>query len=453
MAQSRDFWSGRTGFVLATIGAAVGLGSIWKFPYEVGANGGGAFLLLYLAGLALIVFPLMLVEFAIGRRGRADAAYAIITVAAAAGASRRWGLCGLLGVAAAFIILSYYSVIGGWAIAYAVNTALQGLGGADVRAVQARFDALLAAPLTMTAYHLVFMAAVAFIVAGGVSKGIEAACKILMPILIGLIVIIGLFSMTQGDLAATWRFLFSIDPGHMSLRVALDAVGLGFFSIGVGFSLMITYAAYAGAEVDLREVAIVTILGDTAVSMAAGFAVFPVVFAEGLDPAAGSGLMFVTLPLAFAKIPGGTIAAVGFFVLLVVAAVASGLSMMEMPVAMLTHRGWSRRRATIAAAAAIWLCGLPTVLSFNYWATWHPFAAVPLFADATVFDLLDHLTSNMMLPLGGISLALFAGWTLPPQLLADEIGIGPRAGRLLRFLLRYIVPTCVAVLALFPLAG
>jgi len=453
MAQSRDFWSGRTGFVLATIGAAVGLGSIWKFPYEVGANGGGAFLLLYLAGLALIVFPLMLVEFAIGRRGRADAAYAIIAVAAAAGASRRWGLCGLLGVAAAFIILSYYSVIGGWAIAYAVDTALQGLGGADVRAVQARFDALLAAPLTMTAYHLVFMAAVAFIVAGGVSKGIEAACKILMPILIGLIVIIGLFSMTQGDLAATWRFLFSIDPGHMSLRVALDAVGLGFFSIGVGFSLMITYAAYAGAEVDLREVAIVTILGDTAVSMAAGFAVFPVVFAEGLDPAAGSGLMFVTLPLAFAKIPGGTIAAVGFFVLLVVAAVASGLSMMEMPVAMLTHRGWSRRRATIAAAAAIWLCGLPTVLSFNYWATWHPFAAVPLFADATVFDLLDHLTSNMMLPLGGISLALFAGWTLPPQLLADEIGIGPRAGRLLRFLLRYIVPTCVAVLALFPLVG
>src|SRR5215831_7115965 len=325
MAQSRDFWSGRTGFVLATIGAAVGLGSIWKFPYEVGANGGGAFLLLYLAGLALIVFPLMLVEFTIGRRGRADAAYAIIAVAAAAGASRRWGLCGLLGVAAAFIILSYYSVIGGWAIAYAVNTALQGLGGADVRAVQARFDALLAAPVTMTAYHLVFMAAVAFIVAGGVSKGIEAACKILMPILIGLIVIIGLFSMTQGDLAATWRFLFSIDPGHMSLRVALDAVGLGFFSIGVGFSLMITYAAYAGAEVDLREVAIVTILGDTAVSMAAGFAVFPVVFAEGLDPAAGSGLMFVTLPLAFAKIPGGTIAAVGFFVLLVVAAVASGL--------------------------------------------------------------------------------------------------------------------------------
>jgi hypothetical protein len=149
MAQSRDFWSGRTGFVLATIGAAVGLGSIWKFPYEVGANGGGAFLLLYLAGLALIVFPLMLVEFAIGRRGRADAAYAIIAVAAAAGASRRWGLCGPLGVAAAFIILSYYSVIGGWAIAYAVDTALQGLGGADVRTVQARFDALLAAPLTM----------------------------------------------------------------------------------------------------------------------------------------------------------------------------------------------------------------------------------------------------------------------------------------------------------------
>ena len=453
MAQPRDFWSGRTGFVLATIGAAVGLGSIWKFPYEVGANGGGTFVLFYLVGLILIVFPLMLVEFAVGRRGRADAAHAIAAVAAAAHASRRWVLCGLLGVAAAFIILSFYSVIGGWAIAYAVDTSLRGLAGADAYAAQARFDALLAAPWTMTAYHSIYMAAIAFIVARGVSGGIEAACKILMPALIGLIIILGLFSMTQGDLWATLRFLFRLDPAHFSLRVALDAVGLGFFSIGVGLSLMITYAAYAGSEINLREVAIITIFGDTAVSMAAGLAVFPVVFAEGPDPAAGPGLMFVTLPLAFARIPGGTFAAVGFFVLLIVAAVASGISMLEMPVALLTGRGWSRRCAAAASASTCWLCGLVTVLSFNHWATWYPLAAIPIFAKATVFDLLDHLTSNMMLPLGGIFLALFAGWTLPTQLFTAEIGVGPRAARLLRFLLRYVVPTCVAVLALFPVLG
>ena len=451
MPQQREFWSGRTGFVLATIGAAVGLGSIWKFPYEVGANGGGAFVLFYLIGLLLIVFPLMLVEFAIGRRGRADAAYAIATVATAAGASRHWALCGLLGVAAAFIILSFYSVIGGWAIAYAVDTVLHGLAGTDARSAQARFDALLVAPLTMAIYHLAFMAAVAFIVARGISRGIEEACKILMPVLIGLIIVLCLFSMLRGDLAATLRFLFRFDPAHLTLRVALDALGLGFFSIGVGLCVMITYAAYAAAEVDLREVAIITILGDTAVSMAASLAVFPVVFAEGLDPAGGPGLMFVTMPLAFARVPGGTFAAIGFFLLLIVAAIVSGISMLEMPVALLKRRGWSRPRAAVACAAACWLCGLATVLSFNRWATWYPLAALPIFAEATVFDLLDHLTSNMMLPLGGFSLALLAGWVLPEQLLADEIGLGARAVALLRLLVRYIVPICIAVLGLFPL--
>jgi NSS family neurotransmitter:Na+ symporter len=249
------------------------------------------------------------------------------------------------------------------------------------------------------------------------------------------------------------RFLFRIDPAHVTLRAALDAVGLGFFSIGVGMCLMITYAAYAGVEINLREVAIVTILGDTAVSMAAGLAVFPVVFAEGLDPAAGPGLMFVTVPLAFARIPGGAFAAVGFFVLLMVAAIASGISFLEMPVALLIRRGWSRRYAAVASAAACWSCGLLTVLSFSRWSTWYPLDFVPIFAKATVFDLLDHLTSNLMLPLGGISLALFAGGRLPGRFLAQEIGVGPRSGRLLQFLLRYIVPICVAGLSLLPLLG
>ena len=311
-------------------------------------------MLFYLLGLALVLFPLMLVEFAIGRRGRSDAAQAIANVARDAGASRLWALVGLMGIVTAFLILSFYSVIGGWAIAYAVDTATRGLAGLDARAAQERFDALMSAPVTMAAYHLVYMAAVAFIVARGIAGGIEKACKILMPVLIVLIVGLGLFSSAMGDVGATLRFLFRLDPAHLTLNAALDALGLGFFSIGVGLALMVTYAAYAGADVDLRKVAIVTILGDTAVSLAAGFAIFPIVFAEGLNPASGPGLMFVTLPLAFARIPGGMVAAFGFFLLLIIAAIASGISMLEMPVAALSRRGWSRARATVATAAACW---------------------------------------------------------------------------------------------------
>jgi NSS family neurotransmitter:Na+ symporter len=451
MTKSRDFWSSPTGFTLATIGAAVGLGSIWKFPYEVGANGGGAFVLFYLLGLALIVFPLMLVEFAIGRRGQSDAAHAIAKVAREVGASRLWALVGLMGIIAAFLILSFYSVIGGWAIAYAVDTAIYGLVSLDARAAQARFDVLMSAPVTMAAYHLVYMAGVAFIVARGIGRGIEEACKVLMPILIILIVGLSLFSIAMGDIGTTLRFLFRLDPAHLTLSAALNALGLGFFSIGVGLALMVTYAAYAGADVDLRKVATITILGDTAVSLAAGFAIFPIVFAEGLDPASGPGLMFVTLPLAFVRVPGGVVAGFSFFLLLIVAAIASGISMLEMPVAALSQRGWPRARATVATAAACWVCGLATVLSFNAWAGWYPLSTVPAFANATAFSLLDHLTSNIMLPFGGLALALFAGWILPSRLLAEEIGLSPRTARALQLLLRFIVPACIAVVTLFPL--
>lgn len=452
MNQERDFWSGRQGFVLATIGAAVGLGSIWKFPYEVGANGGGAFILFYLLGLALVVFPLCLVELAIGRRGRADAAQAIVAVARSAGASRHWGMIGALGVATAFTILSFYSVIAGWAIGYAIETPFRGVADrADI--AQARFDAFLAAPLMMTACHALFMGTVAIIVMRGISHGIEMACKFLMPALIALLVLLSAYSLVKGDAGAALRFLFRPDPDHFTWQAALDALGLGFFSIGVGLSLMITYAAHARPDINLRDAALITVLGDTAISIVAGIAIFPIVFAEGLDPTSGPGLLFVTLPLAFAQIPGGGFATFGFFLLLIVAAVASGISMLEMPVAALVRRGWTRRNATIVCAVACWTCGLATVFSFNLWADWHPLAAVHGFSTATVFDLLDHLTSNIMLPLGGFALALFAGWRLSAKLLGDELGLSVPAARMLLFLLRYLIPTCIAGVTLIPLLG
>ncbi|MGH7396073.1 MAG: sodium-dependent transporter [Candidatus Rokuibacteriota bacterium] len=248
---SPERWSSRTGFVFAAMGSAVGLGSIWKFPYEVGTNGGGGFVLFYLVGLLLIVFPLMLVELAIGRRGRSDAVGSIVAVAIASGASRIWAVVGIAGVVGAILILSFYSVIGGWAAAYVVDTIRNGLPGASAPAVQARFDALLASPAHMTIYHTLFVAVTALVVARGIARGIERAALYLMPILIVLIVVLAIYSTAQGDAAAALRFLFAFDLDLLSPRVALEALGLGFFSIGVGLAVMITYAAYAGSDFDL----------------------------------------------------------------------------------------------------------------------------------------------------------------------------------------------------------
>jgi NSS family neurotransmitter:Na+ symporter len=452
MDQPRERWSGRVGFILATIGSAVGIGSIWKFPYEVGANGGTAFVLFYVAGLVLIVIPLMFAEFAIGRRGRGDAATSIAAVAAAYGAGRGWALAGLLAVVTTFLVLSFYSVIGGWTIAYAVEMALRGLAGSDPLAVQERYDTLLASPLRLAAYHAVFMGLTALIVSRGVGLGIEVAAKVLMPILAALMVGLATYSAIEGDLASALQFLFKLDPQRLTARAALEALGLGFFSIGVGFGLLITFAAYADARIDLAEVALVSALADTAVSFLAGLAVFPVVFAHGLDPAAGPGLVFVTLPLALAHLPLGVVAAVALFALMFVAALASAISMLELSVALLLHRlGWSRARSSAVVAGACFVTGLATVLSFNLWADWHPLAAWSDFAQATVFDLLDHLTSNILLPAGGFAVALFAGWAAPARLLVEELALSPTGAVLLRALLRYVVPAAIAVVGFAPL--
>jgi NSS family neurotransmitter:Na+ symporter len=452
MSAPASYWSSRTGFILAAMGSAIGLGSIWKFPYEVGTNGGGVFVLLYLVGLGLIVFPLMLAELAIGRRGRSDAVGSLAAVAHAGAASRGWAVIGVVGVVGAVLILSFYSVIGGWAIAYIVDTARHGLAG-DAAHLRARYDALLAAPVRLTLYHTAFMAITAVIVARGIADGIERASRYLMPGLIALVVALAIYSMSQGAARAALRFLFEVDLARLSPRTALEALGLGFFSIGVGLSVMVTYAAYARPDLGLRQVAIVTLMSDTAISLLVGLAVFPVVFAERLDPAGGPGLMFVTLPLAFARMPLGTTAAVAFFVLLTMAALASALSLLEMPVALAGRwLGWSRPWAAAGAAAACWALGLASVLSFNAWSGWYPLAWVPGLATATAFDCLDRLTSNGVLPLGGLGLAIFGGWVMPRRVLVEELRLGRVGGLVILVALRYVVPVGIVAASLASLA-
>jgi NSS family neurotransmitter:Na+ symporter len=394
----------------------------------------------------------MFAEFAIGRRGGGDAATSIAAVARAHGAGAGWAWAGLLGIGTGLLILSFYSVIGGWTIAYAVETAREGLAGAEPRAAQARFDALLASPLRLTGYHALFMGVTAAIVARGVGGGIEAACKVLMPVLVLLLAGLAVYAAASGGFGATLEFLFRLDLERMTARAALEALGLGFFSIGVGIGLMITYAAYAGEAIDLRRAAIATVAADTSISFLAGFAVFPLVFANGLDPASGPGLVFVTLPLAFARMPFGALAAVAFFVLLLVAALASAISLLELAAALLTHRfGWSRPWAAAVPAAACFAAGIATVLSFNLWAHWHPLDFLPGLATATVFDLVDHFTSNVLLPAGGFALAVLAGWVLPRTLLAEELRLSPAGAARLHGFLRWVVPAGIIAAAFAPL--
>lgn len=446
-----ETWQSRSGFILATIGSAVGIGSIWKFPYEVGTNGGGAFVLVYALGLVLVVVPLMFAEFAVGRRGGADCVTSIARVASAERRSSRWQLAGWLGAATSFLILSFYAVIGGWTLVYATDTVLNGLPPPDPAAARAQYEALLASPARMLAFHALFLGLAALVVMRGVQHGIETAARILMPLLALLMMGLALYSLVEGDTQRTLRFLFFPDFAQLSARGVLEALGLGFFSIGVGLGTMITYAAYSSPAINLKQVAIVSVIADSAISLLAGLAVFPIVFANGLDPASGPGLVFVSLPLAFAKMPFGTAAAFAFFVLLFVAALSSAISMLESVVALMVHRWrWSRSFAALAAATMCFVTGIATVLSFNHWSTWYPLARFEGFATATVYDLIDHLTSNVLLPLGGLGIAIFAAWAASEHLLREELNLRQRSTFVLRFLLRYLVPAAILCATLAP---
>ena len=441
-------WGSRSGFILATIGSAIGVGSIWKFPYEVGANGGGAFVLVYLLGLALVVVPLMLAEFVIGNRGRGDAATSIENVARSESASTRWGLFGLLGALTSFLILSFYAVVGGWTLSYAVETLTSGLA-ADASEAGRRFDDLLASPRRMAAFQGLFLLVVGAVVVRGVQRGIERTMQILMPVMAALLVALAVYSMRNGDAGETLRFLFVPDFDELSGRGVLDALGLGFFSIGVGLGILITYASYGPPDAELRSVAIWSVSADTVISIVAGLAVFPVVFANGLDAGSGPGLVFESLPIAFVTMPAGRLAAIAFFALLAIAALGSAVSLLEASVAVLDRRlGWSRRKAVATAGGSCFVAGLATVLSFNHWSDVHLLSGMPRYATATVYDLLDDATSQLMLPLGGLALAAFTGWVVSERLVGDELGLRglPLAG--LRWMLRVVAPLAILAAAL-----
>jgi len=441
--------------MLAAIGSAVGLGNIWRFPYVAGESGGGAFVLIYLFFVFVIGVPLLMSEFLIGRRGGMSPINSMRQVAVSEGRSGAWGLVGWMAVFAPVFGLMFYSVVGGWALAYIFETATGMFVGTDAAGSAANFNAFKGDPLVLAAWHFLFMAATVYIVARGIRAGIEQAVTWMMPALFVLLIVLVIYAAIAGDFARAASFLFSFDFSKITLPVVLIAVGQAFFTLSLGGGGMMTYGAYLSKSVPLPQVASIIALSDTGVALLAGFAIFPIVFANGLAPGAGEELIFITLPVAFGQMPLGTLFGTLFFILLAVAAVTSSISMLEPIISYLEeHKGVKRARMALATGFALWVGGLGSVFSYNVWKDFYPLDFLKVFEGKTIFRILDYLTANILMTLGSILVAIFTGWVLSRKTTQEELGLGD--GPLYatwRFLVRFVVPIGVGYIFINGIQG
>jgi len=439
-------WSNRLVFILAATGSAVGLGNIWKFPYITGENGGGTFVLVYLLCIALIGVPIMMAEIMIGRRGRQSPINTMDTLAREEGRSQGWVVLGWMGVLAGFLILSYYSVIAGWALSYVFRTGSGAFLGVTTDGVNHIFTELVTDPERLLAWHTIFMVMTMIVVARGVKHGLEVAVRFLMPALLALLLMTVAYSMTTGHFMEGVRFLFT--PGEISGQGVLIAMGHAFFTLSLGMGAIMVYGSYLPRRTSIAQASIIIAIADTAVALLAGLAIFPIVFANGLEPGAGPGLIFKTLPIAFGHMEAGTMIGTAFFVLLTFAAWTSAISLIEPAVAWLVeNQGMNRLYASVWIGVLTWIMGIGSVLSFNIWSeyTW----SVPyLFEDKNFFDTLDFITANVMLPLGGLFIAIFAAWVMRESSTRDELDTYNIIYRIWHFLVKYITPIAVIIVFL-----
>lgn len=433
------------GFMLAAAGSAVGLGNIWKFPYMAGQMGGSAFVLTYLICMFVIGLPILVAEWLIGRRGQKNPIHTMEDVAVAEGRSKSWRWVGIIGVLGSFLILSFYSVIGGWATDYiflAGNGTFTGLHGDGTSEV---FQQFLGSVNHLLTWHTVFMLATGLIVAMGVGAGLERSCKIMMPglgiLLIGLVIYAGVVS--GPSFGKAFAFLFTPNWSAITGKAVLAALGHAFFSLSLGMGIMMAYGSYLGKDVNLISTARTVVILDVIVAMLSGMAIFPLVFANGLQPAEGPGLIFVTLPIAFGNMAGGTIIGVLFFIFLTFAALTSSISLLEPTVELLeekTHLG--RKSATLVSSVIIWALGIACLLSFNAWQD------VTIFGK-NIFDFLDYVTSKLMLPLTGLGTIIFAGWMMKQETIRQELNLSPVIFAGWKFLCRIVIPVAVIAILIY----
>lgn len=431
-------WSSRFAFILAATGSAVGLGNIWKFPYIAGENGGGAFVIVYLLCVLLIGIPIMIAESLIGRRGRQSPINTMSDLADEANADPRWHYVGWLGVIAGFLILSYYSVIAGWCFAYVFKAFFGGFSGADGSSINDTFSGLMNSPLQQIFWHSIFMLVTMLVVSRGVAGGLEKAVRFLMPGLFVILMLLVAYAMTTGAYEQGINFLLNPDFSKITGQAVLTAMGHAFFTLSLGMGAIMVYGSYLPNSISITRTSILIAGVDTAVALLAGIAIFPIVFANNLEVASGPGLIFQTLPIAFGNMTGGWLFGILFFVLLVFAALSSSISLIEPAVAWLVeNKEVDRKKACVWAGLATWVVGLGTVFSFNVWSGFKIF-------DRTIFDLLDYLTANLMLPIGGFCVAVFAGWIMKPEDSEHELRSSrPIHYQIWWFLIRYISPAAV----------
>jgi NSS family neurotransmitter:Na+ symporter len=438
----RGLWTSRMGFIMASAGSAVGLGNIWKFPYIAGMHGGGAFVLFFIFCIITVGIPIMVSEMLIGRHTHKDPV----------GAFRKlrggpWVMAGWLGVIAGFVILSYYCVVAGWAVDY-LWLSLGGTFSAQhaYKAPQL-FATLLANDPGQVFWQAVFMGMCIFIVLGGVSSGLERANKIMMPVLFLILIVLAIHGLLSPGGGKAISFLFSPEWSKLDPPAMLEALGHAFFSLSLGMGAMLTYGSYADNETNIPKVAITVSIMDTCVAILSGIAIFSIVFTYGMEPAAGPGLVFKTLPIVFSRMPGGTLISILFFLLLVFAALTSAISLLEVVVAYYCdEKKWDRKKATLVMGLIIFLLGVPSAMSN------HLLKDVHFIGGRNFLDSVDLLATNYILPLGGLFIAVFTGWVLTPGLAKGELERGAVRFHLYpiwHFLIKYVSPILVALVFLY----
>jgi NSS family neurotransmitter:Na+ symporter len=431
---------------MASIGFAVGLGNIWRFPYVTGENGGGAFVLVYLLCVFCIGLPILIAEIMLGRRGKMAPPGSFAAVAESSGQSKHWGYVGVMNLLAAFLIVVTYSVVAGWVLNYLQVALFTGFSGTDATAAANDFSEVLAAPISMLAWTLVALALTGSIIYAGLQNGIERAVTVLMPTLFLLMVLLVVYNAFAGGLSEALSYLFQADFSKITPEVALAAIGQAFFSIGVAMAGMMTFGAYLPKDISIARSALVIILADTGVALLAGLVIFPAVFHNGLDPAGGPGLIFQTLPVAFASMPAGHLISVLFFLLLSVAAITSMVGLIE-PLTHYIEEKWqyTRHKSALLVVASIAVLSIFSALAYN------------VLADVVVFgrdvnSLTDFVSNQVLLPIGGMFIAIFAGWFMDRAMSREELDISPAAFTLWRILIRFVSPPAIFVVFILGLS-
>lgn len=445
MKQAREHWGSRLGLIMAAAGSAIGLGSLWKFPYLTGKNGGGIFVLLYLAFTFFISLPVFLGELVMGRNSQKSAISAFGDLS---NQSTHWKAVGWLSVITTFLILSFYCVVSGWCVNYALMSLNHFTANRTPEEIRSVFDTLYVSADISLFWHFVFILFNVGVVYGGIRKGIEYWSRILTPALLVLLVAMFIYSITLPGFGDAFRFIFRPDLSKLTPSGILDALGMSFFTLSVGLGIIITYGSYMKTSDDIPRTGFIVSSMTVLVSLIAALTLFPIIFSFGFEPEQGAGLVFKTLPVLFAQLPGTLVLSTLFFVLLVFTALTSSISLFEVLIANLIELlNWPRVKAVVIASAAVFILGIPSALSgsgalFGNWKAMY---------NKDFFDTLDYITTGWMLPIAALFTSVFIGWFMDKRLSNEEFLKGTKLRRLLRvwfFCIKWISPIAIIIIIL-----